>query len=112
MSWWIEGIDKIEEISQLENIKALVTSIRKRRDVIHTHTINYDPYDLSASFNAIYDETRAMEEELKTLHELLILYWAEIVSATIGRKINLRLTDEEARAMEQRVIEKMEKRTK
>lgn len=112
MSWWIKGIEDIEEIAQLENIKALVASIRERRRVIQTHTIQYDPYDLSKSFNAIYDEAIAMGEELDTLHELLILFWAEIVSATIGRKINLRLTDEQARAMEQRVIEKLKERKK
>lgn len=112
MSWRITGIEQLEEVVQLENIKALVASIRERRRVIQLHTIQYDPYDLTASFNAIYDEAKAMGEELDTIHELLILFWAEIVSATIGRKIDLGLTDEQARAMEQRVIEKLKERTK
>lgn len=112
MSWWISGIEGVEEIAQLENIKALVASIRERRGVIQTHTLQYDPYDLTASFNAIYDEAKAMGEELDTLHELLILFWAEIVSATIGRKIDLGLTDGQARAMEERVIEKLRERKK
>lgn len=112
MSWWIKGIEEIEEIAQLENIKALVASVRQRQGVIQLHTVQYDPYDLSKSFNAIYDESKAMGEELDTIHELLTLFWAEIVSATIGRKINLGLTDEQARAMEERVIEKLKERTK
>jgi hypothetical protein len=110
VSWWIKGIEEVEEIAQLENIKALVASIRQRRDVIQTHTLQYDPYDLTKSFNAIYDEAKAMGEELDTIHELLILFWAEIVSATIGRKIDLGLTDEQAREMEKRVIEKLKER--
>lgn len=111
MSWWIKGIDEIEEVTQLENIKVLVASVRQRRDIIHKQTIQYDPYDLTASFNAIYDEAMAMEEELNRLHELLILFWAEIVSATIGRKIDLGLTEEQVMAMEERVIEKLKERT-
>lgn len=112
MSWRITGIEEMVEVTELENIKALVASIRERRRVIQTHTLQYDPYDLTASFNAIYDEAKAMGEELDTLHELLILFWAEIVSATIGRKIDLGLTDEQFRTMEERVIEKLRERTK
>lgn len=103
MSWRIRDIEGIAEVTELENIKALVASIRARRAVIEKHTLQYDPYDLSASLDSIYQESRAMQQELDRLHELLVLFWAEIVSATIGRVIDLGMTDEQVREMEERV---------
>lgn len=104
MSWRIRDIEGIAEVTELENIKALVASIRERRAVIEKHTLQYDPYDLSASLDSIYRESRAMQQELDRLHELLILFWGEIVSATIGRVIDLGMTEEQVREMEERVI--------
>jgi len=104
VSWWIRDIEGIAEVAELENIKALVTSIRERRAVIEKHTLQYDPYDLSASLDSIYRETLAMKEELDRLHELLILFWGEIVSATIGRVIDLGMTEAQVKEMEGRVI--------
>lgn len=103
MSWRITDIEGIAEVTELENIKALVASIRERRAVIEKHTLQYDPYDLSASLDSIYRESLAMQKELDRLHELLILFWAEIVSATIGRVIDLGMTEEQVREMEERV---------
>jgi hypothetical protein len=110
VSWRITDIEGITEVVELENIKALVSSIRERRAVIEKHTLQYDPYDLSASLDSIYREAQAMQGELDRLHELLTLFWGEIVRVTTGRVLDLGLTEEQAREMEERIKKELSKK--
>lgn len=76
-----------EAIQDKEYIKLLIADVRRARNDIELHTVNYNPLNPDAALDEIYKLAKQMERSLNTLYEIYLEAWVEaVVEARHGQE--------------------------
>ena len=82
------GIEKNwKAIQDKEYIKLLIADVRRARNDIEIHTVNYNPLNPDAALDEIYKLSKQMERSLNTLYEIYLEAWVEsVIDARHGQE--------------------------